>query len=81
MPRCCRCASGPRGAEHLETLATRDALASWTRAGGPAKARDQYAVLLSVYQRVLGPDHPKTLTTWAYHAYRTGKRIGAPVPA
>ena len=32
-------------------------------AGDPAAARDQYAALLPMQVRVLGPDHPNTLTT------------------
>ena len=60
--------------EHPDTLATRDDLVAWTgQAGDPAGARDQYSALLSAYQRTLGPDHLKTLVTWAYHAYWAGK--------
>ena len=42
-----------------DTLTTRANLACWTgEAGDAAGARDQYAALLPVRERVLGPDHP-----------------------
>ena len=52
------------GPEHPDTLAARDDLA-WTtgEAGDTAGARDQYAVLLPICERVLGPEHPRTLNT------------------
>jgi hypothetical protein len=52
------------GPEHPDTLAARDDLA-WTtgEAGDEAGARDQYAVLLPICERVLGPEHPRTLNT------------------
>jgi hypothetical protein len=31
-------------------------------AGDPAAARDQHAALLPIFERVLGPEHPFTLT-------------------
>ena len=41
------------------TLAVRDDLAYWTgEAGDTAGARDQFAALLPVIERILGPDHP-----------------------
>ena len=51
-------------AEHPETLDARLALAYWTgEAGNAAAAREQFAALLPVMQRVLGPGHPDTLAT------------------
>jgi hypothetical protein len=42
--------------EQADTLITHDNLARWTReAGDPARARDWYAALLPVVERVLGP--------------------------
>ena len=50
------------------------ALARWTgEAGDPVAARDQFAALLPVRERVLGPEHPRTLTTRANLAYWTGQ--------
>jgi hypothetical protein len=50
--------------EHLDTLAARSQLAHWTgEAGDAAAARDQYAALLPIEERVLGPEHPATLNT------------------
>ena len=61
------------GPEHRDTLAARANLASWTgEAGDAAGARDQYAALLPVRERVSGPEHPETLTTRANLAYYTG---------
>jgi Tetratricopeptide repeat len=46
------------GAEHPDTLAARAQLASFTgNAGDAATARDQFAALLPVYERVLGAEH------------------------
>jgi hypothetical protein len=46
------------GPEHPDTLETRGNLADWTgRAGDKAGARDQYAALLPIAERVLGPQH------------------------
>ena len=42
-------------------------------AGDAAAARDQYAALLPVRERVLGPEHPDTLSTRANLAYWTGE--------
>ena len=61
-PRCCRSSSGSLGAEHPDTLTARGNLARWTgQAGDPAGARDQYAALLPVRERVSGAEHPDTL--------------------
>jgi predicted component of type VI protein secretion system len=46
------------GAEHPDTLTARANLADWT---GQA-ARDQYAALLPVFERVCGAEHPQTRT-------------------
>jgi hypothetical protein len=61
------------GPEHRDTLAALGNLARLTgRAGDAAGARDQYTVLLPIFERVLGPEHPDTLTTHANLAYTTG---------
>jgi len=61
------------GAEHLDTLAARAALARWTGAAGDAAgARDQAAALLPIEERVLGAEHPETLATRANLADWTG---------
>ena len=45
-----------------------------------AGARDQYAVLLPIRERVLGPEHPDTLATrgnlayWTAQSGRRGRR-------
>jgi hypothetical protein len=63
-----------RGPEHPETLAGRAELAYWTgRAGDAARARDQYAALLPILERVLGPEHPHTLATRHNLARWTGE--------
>ena len=57
--RCCPSSSGSCGPEHPDTLATRHNLAVWTgEAGDAAGARDQFAALLPIHERVLGPEHP-----------------------
>ena len=62
------------GPEHPETLAARRNLAGWTgRAGDAAGARDQYAALLPLRERVLGPEHPDTLRTRGNLARMTGE--------
>ena len=54
-------AQGP-GPEHPGALAARSELAYSTgQAGDSAGARDQFAALLPVAERVLGPEHPDTL--------------------
>ena len=51
------------GPEHPDTLAARHQLALWTGlAGDAAGARDQFAALLPVRERVQGAEHPDTLT-------------------
>jgi Tetratricopeptide repeat len=50
------------GPDHRETLAARVQLANWTgQAGDAAGARDQYAALLPIRERVSGAEHPDTL--------------------
>jgi hypothetical protein len=62
------------GPQHPSTLAARYDLACWTgEAGDAAGARDQYAALLPVQERVLGPEHPFTLDTRACLARRAGE--------
>ena len=69
------------GAEHPDTLATRDNLARWTgEAGDAAGARDQYAELLPVLERVLGPEHLDALTARRDAALWTGE-AGDPAAA
>ena len=63
------------------TLAARRELAHWTgEAGDPAAARDQFAELLPVLERVLGPEHPDTLAARANLARWTGQ-AGDPAAA
>ena len=70
-PRYCRSASGSP-APSTETLAARANLAFYTgTAGDAAGARDQYAALLPVTERVLGAEHPDTLTDRANLAHWT----------
>ena len=48
------------GPDHPDTLTARHSLAFWTgEAGDAAGARDQFAVLLPIRERVLGPEHPR----------------------
>src|SRR5262249_23683508 len=48
--------------EEPATWPARSHLAYWTgMAGDAAGARDQYAALLPIFERVLGPGHPDTL--------------------
>ena len=62
------------GPEHPGALATRSELAySAGQAGDAAGARDQFAALLPVAERVLGPEHPDTLAARASLAYWTGQ--------
>jgi Tetratricopeptide repeat len=52
------------GPEHPHTLNVRHNLARWTgEAGDAARARDQFAALLPVRERVQGAEHPDTLVT------------------
>ncbi len=51
-------------AEHPDTLRTRGNLAYWTgEAGDAAGARDQYARLVLIFERVLGSEDSETLIT------------------
>ena len=60
------------GTEHKDTLAARANLADWTgQAGDAAGARDQFAALLPLRERVSGAEHPDTLTDRAHLAYWT----------
>jgi hypothetical protein len=62
------------GAEHPGTLNARHELARWSgEAGDAAGARDQFAALLPVWERVLGPEHPDTLMTRHELARWTGR--------
>ena len=62
------------GPEHPETLAARRDLAGWTgRAGDAAGARDQFAALLPIIERVLRSEHPDTLVTRHELAVWTGE--------
>ena len=61
-----------RGPEDPETLSIRGSLARWTgEAGDAAGARDQYAALLPILERVLGPEHPDTQAIRAALAHWT----------
>jgi len=63
-----------QGAEHLDTLTARAELARWTgQAGDAAAARDQFAALLPVMERVLGTDDPDTIIVRADLARWTGE--------
>jgi len=71
--------SDAHGPEHPRTLTLRNDLAIWTgRAGDAAGARDQFAALLPVRERVQGPEHPGTLATRANLARWTGEAGDAP---
>ena len=73
--------SADYGPRHPDTLTARADLAYWTgQAGDPAAARDQYAALLPVRERVSGPEHPDTLTERAGLADWTGQ-AGDPAAA
>ena len=62
------------GPEHPGALATRSEFAySAGQAGDAAAARDQFAALLPVAERVLGPEHPDTLAARASLAYWIGQ--------
>jgi hypothetical protein len=62
------------GPEHPDTLAARHNLAYYTgRAGDAAGARDQYAAMLPVRERVLGAEHRETLVTRHHLALWTGQ--------
>ena len=62
------------GPEHPDTLTARHELARWIgQAGDAAAARDQFAALLPIAERVSGPGHPDTLTARHELAYWTGQ--------
>jgi len=62
------------GPEDPKTLAARRDLAGWTgQAGDAAGARDQFAALLPIRERIRGPDHPETLITRSLLARWTGE--------
>jgi hypothetical protein len=62
------------GVEHRDTLIARHELAHWTgRVKDAAGARDQFAALLPVVERVFGPEHPDTLIARANLARWTGE--------
>jgi hypothetical protein len=61
------------GPDHPGALATRSELAySAGQAGDAVAARDQFAVLLPIRERMYGPDHPDTLAVREELAYWTG---------
>jgi len=63
-----------RGPKHRDTLNARSNAAHWAgEAGNAAGARDQYAALLPIVERVLGPEHPDTLLAWNNLALWTGE--------
>jgi hypothetical protein len=69
--RCCPCVSGSSGRNTLR-LATRNELARWIgRTGDAAGARDKYAALLPMRERVLGPEHQHIVATRDNLAYWT----------
>jgi len=53
----------------------------WPCAGDAAAARDQFAALLPIYNRVLGPDHPETLATVRADLVRFTGEAGNPASA
>ncbi|MFI6541574.1 tetratricopeptide repeat protein [Nonomuraea sp. NPDC050547] len=62
------------GPEHPDTLTDRGNLAFWTgQAGDAAAAREGFAELLPIRERVHGPEHPDTLTDRANLAYWTAE--------
>ena len=62
------------GPEHPATLIDRHGLAHWTgEAGDVAGARDRYAVLLPIRERISGPEHPDTLYIRGNLAILTGE--------
>ena len=57
-----------------DILAAEISLASWIgQAGNAAAARDQFAALVPVCERVLGPEHPDALAVRGELAYWTGQ--------
>jgi hypothetical protein len=68
---------GPAGADHPVRYPTDDrparACPLTGKAGDAAAARDQYAELLPVSERVLGPKHPHVLADRSHLTYWTKK--------
>jgi hypothetical protein len=65
---------GPRSRERPDIrVAGADRFTGTRPARGPARAADQFAELLVVFQRVLGPEHPDTLAIRAGLAWSTGE--------
>ena len=77
-PRCCPASERVLGAEHPDTLTARADLARWTgEAGDAAGARDQYAALVPVRERVRAPSTPTPwppAATWLAGPGRRGMR-------
>ncbi|MEU4831817.1 tetratricopeptide repeat protein [Streptosporangium sp. NPDC023615] len=62
------------GSEHPDTLTAQHTLAYWTgRAGDAVAAREMFAQLLPLKERVLGAEHPDTLITRHDLAHWTGQ--------
>ena len=71
-PRCCRSASGSWAPSTPTRSPPAANLAYWTgEAGDAAGARDQYAALLPVCERVSGAEHRDTLAVRASLAHWT----------
>jgi hypothetical protein len=69
------------GPEHPNTLSTRSNLAYCAGAAGDAAgARDQYAELLPIHERVSGPEHPVTLAIRRNLAHWTRQAEDGPAP-
>ena len=69
------------GSEHPGTLSARHSLARWTgEAGSEVAAREQFAALVPVYERVQGSEHPGTMDARASLARWTGE-TGDPAAA
>ena len=68
-------AQGPlQDGQQRGVLVAGASLASFTgQAGDAAGARDQYAALLPVLERALGPEHPGTLAARRNLAHWTGE--------
>lgn len=76
-PCCYLSASECWAASTPDTPATRGDLARFTgEAGDAAGARDQYAALLPVQERVLGLEHPEPQAAREKLAYRTDEADG-----
>lgn len=76
---CCPSASESSAQSTPRTLANRANLASWIgRAGDAVGARDQFAALLPIRERVSGSEYPDTLDARNNLAYWTKRAEGAP---